>query len=130
MEIEDLAGRCTVRQVTDLERRLKTVRKGDDGAFVLWHDRKGPSLWIHVNKNLAYMHYFPDGDGHHPGYLPTGKPRAGAKEGVRFLLVGGDEGSAIRPAPECLVSVDTAYCTAAEFLRSPALPPSISWLEL
>jgi hypothetical protein len=85
---------------------------------------------IHINGDIAHLHYFPDGNGEHPGYIPTKESGIDCKEDIRFLLVGGDEGSAIYPASECLVSLRTAYRAAAEFFGDPGLPPSVSWLEL
>jgi hypothetical protein len=130
MEIDDFDGHVTVHRVSDLQRRLKTVRRGNDGAFILCHEPKGPSLLIHVNKDIAHLHYFPDGEGKHPGYIPGHESGAGRTKDVCFLLVGGDEASAILPAPESLVSLDTAYRAAADFFRDPALPSSVSWIEL
>ncbi len=59
MEIEDLAGRVGVNNGEELQRRLRTVRKGDYGAAHLSHDGR-VSLWIHINKSIAYLHFFPD----------------------------------------------------------------------
>jgi len=52
-----LPGRfCEVIFITSSVGRR--VRKGPYGAFILLHDDVGPSLWIHINRNVAYLHFF------------------------------------------------------------------------
>jgi immunity protein Imm1 of predicted polymorphic toxin system len=130
MEVEDLEGRTIVEDEAALDHRLRSVREGDFGAFILWHEGGGESLWVHVNKDVAYMHFFPDNEGKHPGYQPTGMSPAGCDAQVRFLQVGGSQGDAIVMPREALVPVAVAYRAAKEFLNEAALPASITWLEL
>lgn len=129
MEVLDFAGSCCVDCADELLARLRSVRRGADGAFILHHHGDDESLWVHINGEAAFLCFFPDTDGRHPGFVPHGM-WAGEQQDVRFLLVGGDEGSAIRVPWTQLVPVDTAYRAAIEFLLSPTLPWSVRWFEL
>lgn len=128
MQVLDFDGCCTVAGEGELLARLRSVRRGPDGAFILSHGGEA-SLWLHVSGEAAFLSFFPDKDGTHPGFVPDGM-WAGEKRTVRFLLVGGDEGSAIRVPWWQLVPVEVASGAAVEFLRSPTLPPSVRWSEL
>lgn len=133
MEVHDFEGCVGVDSHEDLLHRLRSVRKGRHGAFILSHDSGGedqPSLWIHINEGVAYLHYLPDGAGLHPGFQPRGMMPGGGEEAVRFLIVTGTEADAITMPRETLVPVEVAYRAAEEFLHEPALPPSVSWFEL
>jgi hypothetical protein len=130
MEVSDLQGCASIQDEADLNQRLESVRNGDYGAFVLWHNRGGASLWIHINKDIAYLHYFPDDQGKHPGYQPTGMSPTGCADEMRFVLVGGHDADDIVMPRETLVPVGMAYMAAREFLHKPSRPASISWVEL
>jgi hypothetical protein len=130
MEVEDLESRTTVECEAALDHRLGSVRKGDYGAFILWHDSGGGFLWVHINKDVAYLHFFPDNEGKHPGYQPTGMSPASCDAQVQFLLADGNQSSAIVVPREAVVPVAVAYRAAREFLHKSALPTSITWLEL
>ncbi len=129
MEIEDFAGRVTVDCENELEHRLRSVRKGDYGAAVLSHNDR-VSLWILINNNVAYLHFFPDNTGRHPGYQPTGMLPEFCDMEVHFLQVDGGEADSITMPCTALVPVDIAYEAAREFLHEATLPPPISWLKL
>jgi hypothetical protein len=128
MEIQDLAGTAIVDDDDELEHRLRTVRKGDYGAAVLSHGGQA-SLWIHINKSVAYLHFFPDRN-HHPGFQPTGMTPSECDDEVHFLPIDGGEADSITLPCSTLVPVAAAYQAAKEFMHDPILPPSISWLEL
>jgi hypothetical protein len=130
MYVEDLEGRVRVDREEDLEYRLQSVRKGGYGAFILWHIDKGASLWIHINKDVAYLHFFPAGLGKHPGFQPTGMSPAHCDERVHFLQTTGSEADSVTLPRETLVAVEVAYKAAKEFLHDPAPPSSITWFEL
>jgi len=55
MDIEDLEGRVCVHDEQELVRRLRSVRKGKYGAFILSHDAQGPALWVHIDGSIAYV---------------------------------------------------------------------------
>ncbi len=129
MEVEDLAGRVSVDRENELEHRLRSIRKGDYGAAVLSHNDR-LSLCILINNNVAYLHFFPDKTGRHPGYQPTGMSLEFCDLQVHFLQIDGGEADSINMPCSTLVPVETAYKAAREFLREAALPPSISWIEL
>jgi Immunity protein Imm1 len=128
VEVLDFDGSCLVERDDELLARLRSVRRGPDGAFVLSHGG-AESLWVHINGEAAFLCFFPDRDGGHPGFVPDGMWSGGQRE-VRFLLVRGDEASAIRVPWGRLVPVDVAYRAAVEFLHSPTLPASVRWFEL
>lgn len=71
MNVRDLEARYRVENEADLLTRLCSSRKGDFAAFVLWHEDGGPSLWVLINGDVAYLHFFPDESRRHPGFQPT-----------------------------------------------------------
>ena len=128
MTVWDFDGSCNVERDDELLSRLRSVRRGPDAAFILSHDGDA-SLWVHVNGEAAFLCFFPSKGGGHPGFVPDGM-WPGERREVRFLLVGGDEGSAISVAWWQLLPVDAAYRAAVEYLHSPELPQSVRWFEL
>jgi hypothetical protein len=128
MTVTDFDGQVSVRSQRELDRRLASVREGAYGAFILSHRKGGPSLWIHIHNEVAYVHYFPAPDYLvHAGYQATGMTPPGCDQPVRFRIIGGDD---ITMPPATLVPVADAVAAAKEFFTDPALPPSIKWLEL
>jgi len=127
MEIHDFDGACRVERDDELLARLRSVRRGADGAFILDHGAGG-TLWVHINGDAAFVWFCPAGDSH-PGFVPDGM-WSGDRTDVRFLLVGGDEGSSITVAWRQLLPVDAAYRAAVEYLYSPSPPASVTWFEL
>src|SRR5262245_66651771 len=94
VEVLDFDGSNLAERDDELLARLRSVRRGPDGAFVLSHGGD-ESLWVHINGEAAFLCFFPDRNGGHPGFVPDGM-WSGEQREVRFLLVSGDEGSAIR----------------------------------
>jgi hypothetical protein len=130
MNVTDLEGTTRLDREYDLKRRLRTVRKGDYGAFILWHVDEGAHLWVHINKEVAYLHFWPDNRSRHPGYQATGMSPGQCDESVHFLLTTGDEADSIDMPADTLVPVEIAYRAATEFLHEPVFPPSVTWFEL
>ena len=128
MEVLDFGGASRVVEDDELLTRLRSVRRGADGAFILDHGGC-ESLWIHINGETAFLCFFPKKDGGHPGFVPNGM-WSGERCDVRFQLVGGSESDSIIVPWWQLVPVATAYQAGCEFLHSPSLPASISWFEL
>jgi hypothetical protein len=127
VEVLDLDGACEVERDDELLTRLRFVRRGVDGAFILKH---GPeSLWVHIHGDAAFLCFFPDADGRHPGFVPDGM-WPGERQNVRFRLVGGTEADAITVAWWQLLPVELAYRAAVEYLHTRSQPLSVSWLEL
>jgi hypothetical protein len=108
------------------------VRRGADGAFVLDHGTRGsgPSLWVHIHGDAAYLHYFADMSGQRAGYAPDHMWPGERRESVQFRLVGGSAADAIQVPWWELVPLEVAYHAAVEFLHSPSLPASVKWMEL
>lgn len=106
MQILDLAGSTSVTTVAELNERLRSVRRGEFGTFILRHDDDGPSLWIHINGPIAYLHYFPDAEGRHAGYQPTGMTPESCPPFVRITLVNGTPGDDVEMPASTLVSLD------------------------
>ena len=128
MHLQDFDGRCQLETEEDLTNRLRTIRKGNFGAFILWHEDGGPSLWVHLNKDLAHLHFFPDASGAHPGFqCSTGLASGGE---VRFLQTDGSEADSITVPRDAVIPVQHAYEAAREFLHTKTRPSSIQWLEL
>jgi hypothetical protein len=130
MNVEDFTGRASFTTEAELIQRLRSVRDGNLGAFILSHDDTGPSLWICINGDIAYLHYFPTILEQHPGYQATGMTPAGCPETVWFEQVHGGKGGGFEMIAAALVSVEASYLAAQEFMRAAVLPGSIPWFEL
>jgi hypothetical protein len=128
VEVLDLDGACEVKREDELLTRLRSVRRGVDGAFVFNHG--GPeSLWVHIHGDAAFLCFFPDEDGQHPGFVPDGM-WPGERQPARFRVVGGTEADSITVPWWQLLPVESAYRAAVEYLHTRSLPCSVSWLEL
>src|SRR5262245_14281004 len=92
MYVHDLDGWAQIDRPEDLLSRLRSVRKGPYGAFILSHDDIGPSLWIHINGNVAYLHFFLESQStSHPGFQAWGMFPEGCEDRVRFVQIDGGE---------------------------------------
>jgi len=131
MYVHDLDGWAQIDRPEDLLSRLRSVRKGPYGAFILSHDDIGPSLWIHINGNVAYLHFFLESQStSHPGFQAWGMFPEGCEDRVRFVQIDGGEGASITMPKQTLVSLEAAYKAATEFIHMPTLPSSIRWSAL
>jgi hypothetical protein len=128
MELWDFDGCCEVARDDDLLSRLRSVRHGSDGAFILSHGGE-VSLFVHFHGGAAFLWFVPDRDGTHPGFVPEAM-WPGERREVRFLQTSGTQADSILVPWWQLVPEDLAYRAAVEFLHSPTPPSSISWLEL
>lgn len=130
MTVEDFDGTWPVQDEAELLTRLRTSRRGLDGAFVLGHPGEEGSLYIHINGDIAWVCYIPDTEAGSEMLVPDGMWTAGKQSLVRFLMTTGYEGDAIYPPPEQWVPLETVYQAAVEFLHSPHPPQSINWIVL
>jgi hypothetical protein len=132
MRIDDLQGSVDVDGDEALLLRLRTVRKGPYGAFVLAHNDVGPLLFVHINGEVAYVHYFDDLSGRNAGWQPRDMTPPGCPPSVLFVQTDGNEGSgdAIEMPDFTLCGVDAAYQAAVQFLHDPARPACITWTDL
>ena len=128
MHLRDFDAECQLDAEEELQTRLRATRRGDFGAFILWHADGGPSLWIHVNKDRAYLHFFPDRSGDHPGFQSSGGPTNG--DDIRFLQTDGSDADSITVPRSAVIPVQEAYAAASEFWQKNERPRSIRWLEL
>ncbi len=129
MHIEDFRASIEVFSEEALLDRLKTVRRGHLGAFILSHNNRSPTLFVHLNGHVAYLHYFVSEEGH-PGFQPRNMSPDKCPECVDFLQVNGEEADSITMPRDTLISDNAAYSAAIEFFRSSDLPKSVSWVEL
>src|SRR5262245_11255891 len=120
-----ISGTCGNRSVDELEELLQILRSTRKGAFgEFWlGEPHGPSLAIHINGELAYLHYFPAE--RHPGFQAVGEQTA---NGMVFFTQEGDAGFSMPRA--VVVSVERAYQAATDFFQSLGLPGSLEWAEL
>ena len=131
MYVHDLEGLVQIDRPEDLLSRLRSVRKGPYGAFILSNDDIGPSLWIHINGNVAYLHFFLESQStNHPGFQAWSMVPEGCEERVHFVQIDGGEGASITMPKQTLVSLEAAYKAATEFLNIPTAPSSIRWSKL
>jgi hypothetical protein len=128
MQLTDFEGSLTVNTVDDLLARLMSIRRGDYGAFDLSHTNDYPALSIHLNRNIAYLHYFP-ADGH-AGHQPRDMTPDGCDGHRHFLQTNHCEADSFHMPNYTLVSAETAYAAAVDFFHAPELPESIRWFEL
>ncbi len=128
MNVLDFDGECQVERDDELLSRLRSVRRGIDGAFVLDHGGD-ESLWVHIHGNVAFLWFCPASDGKHSGFVPDGM-WSGEHRDVRFLQVHGGDADSIIVKWWQLLPLDGAYRAAVEYLHSPLLPASASWFEL
>jgi hypothetical protein len=128
LNVRDFDGVCQVERDDELLARLRSVRRGIDGAFILDHGGD-ESLWVHIRGDAAFLWVCPGTDGKHPGFVPDGM-WPGEHQNVRFLQVSGREADAITVLWQQLVPVETAYRAAVEYLHRRSLPESIRWFEL
>ena len=131
MYVHDLEGLVQIDRPEDLLSRLRSVRKGPYGAFILSRDDIGPSLWIHINRNVAYLHFFLETQStSHPGFQAWGMFPEGCEDRVHFVQIDGGQGAAITMPKQTLVSLEAACKAAIEFFNISTLPSSIRWSEL
>ncbi len=128
MQVLDFSGTIEILDDDALSHRLRSVRRGRYGAFILSGDELNPCLFVHFNDDLAYLCYFPSD--RHPGFVPDGPPLDGCPESVHFLQVDGSEADSIDVLASSVVAADAACSAACEFFRSPTRPPSICSFEL
>jgi hypothetical protein len=128
MELWDYDGCCEVARDDDLLSRLRSVRRGPDGAFILSHDGE-ESLFVHFHGGAAFPWFVPDRRGKHPGFVPEAM-WPGERHEVCFLRTSGMQADSILVPWWQLVPEEVAYRAAVEFFRSPTPPSSVPWLEL
>jgi len=128
MNIETITGNLSVADLSQLQSVLRNTRLGQYGAFILSHRTHGSSLWLHINGDIAYLHYF-DGRYRHPGFQSENKTSSSA-DSIRFLLVGGSEADAIEMPTYCLLPAVAAYRAAEEYFEIDRMPPNVCWTEL
>src|SRR5216117_1797895 len=93
MDLWDFDGYCQVERDDELLARLRSVRRDPDGAFILSHGGD-ESLWVHVQGSAAFVCFFPDRDGKHPGFVTDGMWPDEQRD-VQFLLVNGTQADSI-----------------------------------
>jgi hypothetical protein len=83
MELWDFNRCCEVARDDDRLARLRSVRRGPDGAFIL--SRGGEeSLWVHFHGDAAFLWFVPGRDDKYPGFVPQGM-WPGERRDVSFL---------------------------------------------
>ena len=121
-------GRLAVVAEGTLLDRLRSVRRGAYGAFILSHEEDGPSLWVHMNGDKAYVHFFPARDSDHPGFQSTSSSPGLSL--CHFVQTDGGEADSFDISADTVVTVDLAYTAAVEFFRDgSSMPASITWRE-
>jgi hypothetical protein len=128
MQVRDFHGVADISENAALLERLRTVRLGRYGAFVLSHKGRRPELYLLFNGRMAYLHYFPYRDYlTHAGFRPTGMapPRYRNRKEIQFRQL--DESDMIDVPASSIISVEAAESAASEFLEAPKRPASISW---
>jgi hypothetical protein len=128
VRVTDFDGWCVVEGDDDLLARLRSVRRGADGAFVL--DHGGPeSLWVHVNGDAAFVWFNPGQGENRAGAVPDGM-WPGEQREVCFRLVSEFAGDTITVPWWQLLRVEAMYRAALDYLHSRSRPASVSWFEL
>jgi hypothetical protein len=130
MRIDDFNCRTIFDDPMRLIAHLSSVRTGPYGAFILSHTDDGPSLCVHINGEVAYIHFFPDNSGDHAGFQASNMMPSNYDEVVHFIQTDGSEAASFDMCRITLVPVAVAYEAAAEFLAKPSLPQCVNWAEL
>jgi hypothetical protein len=128
VELWGFDGCSRVEQEADLLHRLRSERRGPDGAFILSHGGE-ESLWIHIHGDAAFLWYQPRRDCDHAGFVPDGM-WTGERHHIRFLQINGTQADSILVDWSQLLTAEMAYQAAVEFLRATTRPESVTWLEL
>jgi hypothetical protein len=129
MLVEGFAGEVEIQNVPELLAMLRTERRDEFGAFSLSGANK-TSLAVMTRGDLAFVYFFPDDQGNHPGFEPIGMTPPGSPSSVFFLQTDGHSANGFDIPAEHLVSSETAYAAAAEYFEKQVLPSAINWLEL
>lgn len=129
MILEDFEGATEVTNVDGLIQRLKTSRRGDLGAFQLIGTNQ-TSLEIGFNGEFAFLYFFPDAEGVHPGYETIGMTPPNCPKTVFVYQPSGQKADGFEIPSEYIVSAEAAYTAAAEYFEKQKLPASITWFEL
>jgi hypothetical protein len=127
MRVFDLDGQFETADEIELIARLRSVRRGAYGAFLLSHADEYPYMSVHFNGDLAYIGYYPS-EGH-PPYVPSGMSPVDSDDDVRFALVGGTAADDIYACAQEVIPDSLAIRAACQFLASDAPPDSIKWQE-
>jgi hypothetical protein len=118
-----------VQDVPELSAMLRTEGRDGFGAFSL-RGSNHTSLAVMIRGDLAFVYFFPDDEGNHAGFEPTGMTPPGSPSSIFFLQTCGEPANGFDvPAPH-LVSNEVAYAAAAEYFQKQVLPSAINWLEL
>ena len=128
MRIQDFDGTLESDDIEAVIERIRNKRRARYGAFHICAREEYPYLALHLNGDVAYLHYFPS-DGH-PGFQPTVPDGTDVVADVHFLNLDGTESGAFDMPRSTLISVDDAVTAVREFARDSEPPPSIEWFEL
>ena len=128
MRINDFDGSFETDDVEAVIERIRNKRRDKYGAFHLCANEEYPYVALHVNGDVAYLHYFPS-DGH-PGFQSTLVDGNAVDADIHFLNLDGTEAGAFDMPRSTLISLDDAITAVREFARDGQLPPSIAWFEL
>ena len=135
LDFDNPVNAVHVASEASLSERLRTIRRGSFGAFVLLpghHPDSAPQLWIQINGPYAYVHFFEHVSRAHPGYQAIDMPMPDRPDEMRFITIGESEDSSGNTMPgHALCSLDASHLAALQFFRDPAsMPDTISWTPL
>lgn len=129
MLLTDFEGEHHIISEDTLLQRLRTVRSGIYGAFILEHDIDGSKLWVHFNKDIACLHFFPEDE--FAGVLTaTGKTPQGLEGRLHFLQVNNSEADSFDLDSCATMNADDAYAAAKEYYYTREAPSAMDWIEL
>lgn len=130
MILEDFDGSTSITDARELRDRLVQKRSGTYGSFMLTHEGETSTLAIMFHGDFAFVYFFPDDTGDHPGFQVTGMTPEGCPESLFFVQPDNSEAGGFDIPAEFIIPPNAAYAAAEEFFGKRRMPECVTWFEL
>lgn len=109
----------------DVDQAIARRYRDSENDIWCFHGAKNPCLAVTLKGELACLHYFPHE--RHPGFMSNSRVQPVIGDDVEFRIHNQETVWVPRSA---IVSTEDAGVAMKEFMRSPSLPSSLTWLNL